>query len=185
MLFANLSLGTQASADSIDEALRADDAYRAKEPPISDEGPFTEGGEQLGIVVRTGLALQPHRIDNNEAAFEAPPVTNLELPSWCGADIIGDERLEGPIFNYPRVFTWWQLARTIESATATTLAALASGQTCKPGLEKPAGSSWNSTKRPEKNLAGDSYTTAQYCGLDPGRAPIMAYPEWSEIAAEV
>lgn len=115
----------------------------------------------------------------NEAAFEAPPVTNLELPGWCGADIIGDERLEGPIFNYARVFTWWQLARTIESATATTLAALASGKTCKPG------SSWDSTKRPEKNLAGDLCTTAQYCGLDRDRAPIMAYPEWSEIAAEV
>ena len=112
-------------------------------------------------------------------------MTNLELPGWCGVDIIGDERLEGPIFNYARVFAWWQLARTIECATATTLAALASGQTCKPGLEKPAGSSWNSTERPEKNLAGDSHTTAQYCGPDLGRAPIMVYPEWSEITAEV
>lgn len=180
-----VTVGTQASADSIDEALHTDNAYRAKEPPVSDESPFTEEGEQLGIVVRTGLALQPHRMATNEAAFEAPPVTNLELPGWCGADIIGDERLEGPIFNYARVFTWWQLARTIESATATTLTALASGKTCKPGPEKPAGSSWNYTKRPEENLAGDSYATAQYCGLDLGRAPIMAYPEWSEIAAEV
>ncbi|OCL07000.1 hypothetical protein AOQ84DRAFT_398719 [Glonium stellatum] len=180
-----VTVGTQASADSINEALRAGDAYRAKEPPVSDEGPFTEKGEQLGIVVRTGLALQPHRAATNEAAFEAPPVTNLELPSWCGADVIGDERLEGPIFNYARVFTWWQLARTIESATATTLAALADGRTCKPGVDKPDGSLWNSNKRPEENLAGDSYTTARYCGLDLGRAPIMAYPEWSEIAAEV
>lgn len=45
--------------------------------------------------------------------------------------------------------------------------------------------SWNSTERPEKNLAGDSHTTAHYCGLDIGRAPIMAYSEWSEITAEV
>ncbi|KAH7127145.1 hypothetical protein B0J11DRAFT_432600 [Dendryphion nanum] len=161
-------VGTQGSADSIDEALKADIAYRAKEPPISPETSITEKGEQRGIMVRSGLAVQPHR-----------------LPGWMGADIMGDERRIGPIFNYARVFTWWQLATTIEAALTTTVNAIATGQTCKPSNEKNVSPPWSSDRRPEENLAGDSYTTAQYCGLDLSHGQILAYPEWSDITADV
>ncbi|KAF2117030.1 hypothetical protein BDV96DRAFT_644465 [Lophiotrema nucula] len=180
-----VTVGTQSSSDSIDEALRADIAYRAKEPPIQSETAVTDKGEQRGIMVRSGLAIQPHRVQTNEAAFEVPPVTNLELPGWLGADIMGDEKREGPIFNYARVFTWWQLARTIESALTTTVNGIATGQTCKPGQEKTSVRPWNSDRRPEENLAGDSYTTAQYCGLDLNHGQILAYPDWDEITADV
>ncbi|KAF2192980.1 hypothetical protein K469DRAFT_714999 [Zopfia rhizophila CBS 207.26] len=180
-----VTVGTQSSSDTIDEALRNDIAYRAKEPPITHESSIREKGEQLGIMVRSGLAIQPHRVQTNEAAFEVPPVTNLELPGWLGADIMGDEKHEGPIFNYARVFTWWQLARTIECALITSVNAIATGQTCKPSQEKVVLVPWNTDRRPEENLAGDSYTTAQYCGLDLNRVQISAYPEWEEIPADV
>lgn len=180
-----VTVGTQIGSDTIDEALRADIAYRAKEPPIASESSVTEKGEQRGIMVRSGLAVQPHRVQTNEAAFEVPPVTNLELPGWMGADIMGDEKHEGPIFNYARVFTWWQLARTIELALTTSVNSIAAGQTCKPSQEKVVSKPWNYDRRPEENLAGDSYTTAQYCGLDLSRGQILAYPEWDEITANV
>ncbi|KAF1997331.1 hypothetical protein P154DRAFT_565495 [Amniculicola lignicola CBS 123094] len=176
-------VGTQNLSDSIDEALRADIAYRAREPPINSETSVTDKGEQKGIVVRSGLAVQPHRIQTNQAAFDVPPVTNLELPGWLGADIMGDEKREGPVFNYARVFTWWQLAQTVEGTLTATLNNIATGQACKPSREKSVPTLWNSDKRPEENLAGDSYTTAQYCGLDASQ--IHAYPEWSEITADV
>jgi hypothetical protein len=178
-------VGTQYAADTIDEALRADVAYRAKEPPIAAEASVTEKGEQRGIMVRSGLALQPHRVQTNEAAFEVPPVTNLDLPGWLGADIMGDEKRIGPIFNYARVFTWWQLAQTVELALATTINAIAIGETCKTGEEKALFRTWTSERRPEDNLAGDSFATAQYCGLDLNRGEILAYPEWSDITADV
>ncbi|KAF2870392.1 hypothetical protein BDV95DRAFT_444030, partial [Massariosphaeria phaeospora] len=158
-----VTVGVQNSSDSIDEALP----------------------EQRGIMVRSGLAIQPHRTQTNEAAFDVPPVTNLELPRWLGADIMGDEKREGPIFNYARVFTWWQLARTIESALTTTVNNIATGQTCKPTHDKPALYPWNSDRKPEDNVAGDSFSTAQYCGLDLNRGQILAYPEWDDITADV
>ncbi|KAF2009711.1 hypothetical protein BU24DRAFT_380325 [Aaosphaeria arxii CBS 175.79] len=160
-----VTVGTQNGADSIDEALRADVAYRAKEPPLITETSVNEKAEQRGIMVRS--------------------VTNLDLPGWLGADIMGDEKRVGPIFNYARVFTWWQLARTVESALSTTVNAIATGETCKPAQEKDVLKRWNSERRPEENLAGDSWTTAQYCGLELNRGQILAYPEWSEITPEV
>jgi hypothetical protein len=180
-----ITVGTQLGSDSIDEALRADIAYRAKEPPIAGDASVTDKGEQRAIMVRSGLAVQPHRVQTNQAAFEVPPVTNLELPGWLGADIMGDEKREGPIFNYARVFTWWQLAQTIETALTTTLNNIATGQTCKPAQEKDVVRTWNNDRRPEENLAGDSYTTAQYCGLDLTHGQIVAYPEWSDISVNV
>lgn len=180
-----ITVGTQSGSDTIDEALRADAAYRAKEPPILDQDPMTEESDQRGIMVRSGLAVQPHRIQTNEAAFEVPPVTNLELPNWLGADIMGDEKREGPIFNYARVFTWWKLASTIELALHTTVTNISEGRTCKPSEEKVTVKPWNYDGKPEENLAGDSYTTAQYCGLDLSRGQILAYPEWDEITANV
>lgn len=178
-------VGTQVGSDAIDEALKADVAYRAKEPPISGDSPISEELEQRGIGVRSGLAVQPHRVQTNRAAFEAPPETNLELPRWLGADIIGDEKREGPVFNYARVFTWWQLARTFEHALTTTVSNISAGKTCKPIQEKEVPRPWNSDKRPEDNLDGDSYTTAHYCALDLSHGQILAYPEWGEITADV
>jgi hypothetical protein len=175
-----ITVGTQNRSGSIEEALRVDIAYRAKSG-FSD-GSITEKKQQRGIMVRSGLAIQPHHAQTNEAAFEVPPLVNLELPHWLGADIMGDEKREGPIFNYARVFTWWRLAHTMEKALQTTVNAIATGEACRPRGEKLQ--PWSQDRR-EENLAGDSHTTAHYCGLDLKRGQILAYPEWSEITADV
>ncbi|KAF2202003.1 hypothetical protein GQ43DRAFT_13404 [Delitschia confertaspora ATCC 74209] len=182
-----VTVGTQNAHDSIEDALRADIAYRSKEPPIADGSSLTEKTQQKGIRVRPALAVQPHRHQTSEAAFEVPSEDNLDLPRWLGADIMGDEQRVGPIFNYARVFTWWQLAQTIQSALIKTVNNIEKGYMCKPsqGHTNTVSPQWNSDGKPEENLSGDSYTTAQYCGLDINRGEILAYPKWHQITADV
>ncbi|KAJ7608382.1 hypothetical protein FB45DRAFT_877247 [Roridomyces roridus] len=36
-------------------------------------------------------------------------------PTWCGFDVRGDERREGPLFNYARIFTWSAFAEHVHS----------------------------------------------------------------------
>ncbi|KAJ6495238.1 hypothetical protein C8R45DRAFT_1094898 [Mycena sanguinolenta] len=40
----------------------------------------------------------------------------LPAPTWLGIDVRGDERLEGPIFNYARAFTWFAFAEHVRTA---------------------------------------------------------------------
>lgn len=44
---------------------------------------------------------------------EEHPSDDQPIPTWLGLDVHGDERVEGPIFNYARVFTWFQLAKHV------------------------------------------------------------------------
>lgn len=132
-----ITVGTQSSPDSITHALRADPARRALEPPIQDDDDdnllYQESREQHGIVSRSGLTPHPHppRAQTVVGGFQAPPVANVQVPKWYGADIRGDERLSGPIFNYARVFTWWQFATSIEKALETTAENIESGLNCR------------------------------------------------------
>ncbi|KAH8822277.1 hypothetical protein DL96DRAFT_1470755 [Flagelloscypha sp. PMI_526] len=47
-------------------------------------------------------------------------------PKWWGLDVRGDERKEGPIFNYARVHTWFNLVEHIKTGFENTLANAAS-----------------------------------------------------------
>ncbi|KAJ6495233.1 hypothetical protein C8R45DRAFT_1094892 [Mycena sanguinolenta] len=40
----------------------------------------------------------------------------LPAPTWLGIDVRGDERREGPIFNYARAFTWFAFADHVRTA---------------------------------------------------------------------
>lgn len=116
--------------------------------------------------------------------MDIPNPEHLVLPSWCGADIEGDDKRKGPIYNYARVFTWWQLASTIDDAFWRTLDNVGEGRVCDrtqllQGLATPQ---WD-PQYPSTNLEGDIRGTAQYCGL--GTSPILAYPGWSAMPAEV
>jgi len=90
------------------------------------------------------------------------------VPNWFGFDVKGDEKEEGPLYNYARPFTWWQFASSIEQAFATTLSSLRSGDNCQ---EKP----WEMHRLPDPNLAGTAMQVAKYCGF--ATRPILAYPE--------
>ncbi|KAE9404708.1 hypothetical protein BT96DRAFT_1016074 [Gymnopus androsaceus JB14] len=43
------------------------------------------------------------------------------LPTWLGRDVRGDERREGPIFNYARIFTWFACAEHVQGGFRASL----------------------------------------------------------------
>ena len=98
------------------------------------------------------------------------------MPNWFGFDVAGDEKEEGPLYNYARPFTWWQFASAIEQAFAATLANLRSGDNVQEH-------EWDMHQLPEPNLAGTATQVAKYCGF--ATRPILAYPEWRHISAKV
>ena len=112
-------------------------------------------------------------------AFDVAEIERLELPTWLGADIGGDERLKGPVFNYARLFTWWQLASSIDHALSETMRSVSAGRVC---ARNPANlpADW----RAATHIKGDSGETASYCGLDM-KTSILAYPKWSEIPSQI
>ena len=121
-------------------------------------------------------------------------------------DVSGDERKSGPIYNYAKVFTWWQFATLIGNAIETATGNVDAGKGCQTiltpqpaqapqpnqpnqqnGLATPPPQpimvNWQSNLRPEENLHGNCQETARYCGL--ANLNISAYPEWSCVTHEV
>lgn len=136
-----------------------------------------------------GLTPQPHRVSTfggkgvSAAYLENCPdrvstndYARLEVPNWFGFDVGGDEKEEGPLFNYARPFTWWQFASAIEEAFAATLSSLRNGDSCQE-------QAWDLHQKTEANLTGTATQVAKYCGL--GTRPVLAYPEWNRINAKV
>lgn len=116
-------VGTQSTSDSIKEALTAEKAYQAPLPGAAGT-PYTVGAvgqrEQTGLRVRSGLTMPLHPNPTFYGGFDEEK--EPQLPGWCGGNINGDEKNLGPIFNYARIFTWFQLAETIARAFENTLA---------------------------------------------------------------
>ncbi|KAK5133785.1 hypothetical protein LTR08_007214 [Meristemomyces frigidus] len=175
-----ITVGTQYSHRSIDDALEAELAMRALEPPIVSPTPYLRQG-QRGLTGRSGLSPQPSLVQTSLDGFDAPGVACLELPTWYGADVEGDEKRKGPIYNYARLFTWWQLASTLDHAFWNTLQNISHGNVCgsTPG---PNAQPWDH-QDPPANLEGDIGDSARYCGL--GAARIYAYPSWSDMPSDV
>ncbi|KAK3678270.1 hypothetical protein LTR78_001565 [Recurvomyces mirabilis] len=163
-----ITVGTQYSHHSIQDALTAERAHRAMEPPIFNNE-YTDYDEQRGLIVRSGLTPQPHRVQTVQGAFDAPDPDRLIIPKWCGFGVEGDEQQKGPTFNYARLFTWWQLAFTVRSAL---------WQTLDHGLRLR----WDDAAK-EGNLTGDCVETARYCGV--ATRSIRAYPTWTKMPSEV
>src|SRR5438034_9445689 len=123
-------VGTQGLPDSIDRTLRANRAHRALEPHFQQCG-VTDIDNQQGLVERSGLTPQPYRPQTTVGGFEIPNIRNLSIPSWLGADVRGDERCRGPIYNYARVFTWWQFVNSVEEAFDATIENINAARACR------------------------------------------------------
>lgn len=128
---------------------------------------MASGIEQGGSAPTVGSG--PGRISTNDYA-------RLEVANWFGFDVAGDEKEEGPLYNYARPLTWWQFASSIETAFDATLSSLRTGNNCQ---EK----AWDMHQLPEPNLAGTASQVAKFSGFD--TRPILAYPEWKYIKAKV
>lgn len=85
----------------------------------------------------------------------------LRIPSWLGFSLEGDEALEGPLFNYARLFTFREFSSTIEKAFKAKLRSLQAGT------------------NQEKNLID----VAASCQLD--KVDLQAYTPWMKIQSNV
>lgn len=106
------------------------------------------------------------------------------VPGCFGFSIAGDEKQEGPTFNYARIFTWWHVANQIHLAFEKTAENLR------------LRNDFNGTERPEnekfqhENLRGDTMGVLQYCGLATRSGSgglelkeLVEYPGWNELDA--
>jgi hypothetical protein len=82
----------------------------------------------------------------------------LPPPTWWSFDVRGDERREGPIFNYARVFTWFAFAGHIERGLETALESFCA-RAAIPSTTKEA---------------------ADRCGFHPYQ-DLVAFTAWSDL----
>jgi len=78
----------------------------------------------------------------------------LKLPSWLGFSIEGDEALEGPIFNYARLFTFREFSSTVTKAFRAS----------------------NSSLKAGKSQCENIFEVAEACKLS--EEPLEAYTPW-------
>ncbi|KAJ6507064.1 hypothetical protein C8R45DRAFT_816758 [Mycena sanguinolenta] len=107
------------------------------------------------------------------AEFEDP----LPSASWLGMDMRGDERREGPIFNYARILTWFAFAEHVERAFKTSLQRFRASNSPVP------------TEGTQISRTGEEQTTtplataeaaAMYCGLSVSQ-DLKAFASWEDI----
>ncbi|KAI1367028.1 hypothetical protein F5Y08DRAFT_337099 [Xylaria arbuscula] len=114
-----------------------------------------------------------------------PPSSDLGIPNCLGFSVAGDEKQEGPAFNYARIFTWWKLANRLYEVLETTDDRLSN----RLDLElEPVP---RNQKFKQRNLTGDVLTLSHYCGLarkvenatgttiEPEQ--ITEYPHWKDL----
>ncbi|TGJ83945.1 hypothetical protein E0Z10_g4792 [Xylaria hypoxylon] len=114
-----------------------------------------------------------------------PSSNGFNITNCLGFSVAGDEKQEGPAFNYARVFTWWNVANRLHQALETTDENL----NRRLGLDlKPVP---RDQKFKQRSLAGDVLTVSRYCGLahnttnlaGPTIEPeqINEYPRWNQL----
>ncbi|KAJ7822578.1 hypothetical protein B0H14DRAFT_2598501 [Mycena olivaceomarginata] len=98
-----------------DEAVRSE-TTPLEQIPVGDRA-LPDAATSQPVASTSGQPLRQRLLvpNHDEAArsettltpTHPPPDRPLSPPTWCGFDIRGDERHEGPIFNYGRLFTWF------------------------------------------------------------------------------
>jgi|ERR1700722_17784506 len=157
-------VGTQSRAGAINSALHDYNrsTYRA---PFNTIDPVKDNQE--GIISRAGMS------DGHSRA-----------PHWLGISVIGDEAQEGPIYNYCRIFTWFQCAIFIERGFSGMLENLRGSVRDRKRPEVPGVDHNRMKPDPHGRLLGTSKQVADFCNL-PLDLTMNAYSPWSEIQAKV
>ncbi|KAJ6522471.1 hypothetical protein B0H19DRAFT_1202764 [Mycena capillaripes] len=135
---------------------------------LPDSG-FSGSGSMGGFKnVASTSRLEPSlNTDQEESTHETHPLVALPAtwaveraapPMWCGFDVRGDERREGPIFNYARIFTWFAFAEHVGGGFETAI------ETFKAKADIPV----------------TSQDAADCCGFAP-RQHLAAFAAWSDL----
>ncbi|KAF9060625.1 hypothetical protein BDP27DRAFT_1339341 [Rhodocollybia butyracea] len=74
-------------------------------PHMSRKGSVDQDSQSDYVLAQQGIPkLSPNDFDESPSP----------LLTWWGFDVRGDERTEGPIFNYARIFTWFTFAGHVQ-----------------------------------------------------------------------
>ncbi|KAI0393993.1 hypothetical protein F5Y17DRAFT_476227 [Xylariaceae sp. FL0594] len=121
--------------------------------------------------------------------FQLEPSSNeLCIPNCLGFSVAGDEKQEGPAFNYARAFTWWNMANRLHKALETT------DENLSRRLDLSLKPVPRDMKFKQRDLKGDVLAVSRYCGLahdtgnlglggSPAIEPerISEYPRWDQL----
>jgi hypothetical protein len=174
--FSNTTAGRTIRFDSIDP--RGTDSISPLEQPLppTERGVFEEydargvpilikSEKQRGFrIAHEHNLMQPRHQPSSSSSLSPNTTIRVEevahrVPSCLGFSIAGDEKQEGPTFNYARVFTWWHVARQVHDAFATTDRNLRARRDLT-GAARP-----DVHRFRQHDLVGDCYSVLRYCGL--------------------
>ncbi|KAF7353980.1 hypothetical protein MVEN_01084500 [Mycena venus] len=125
IVFGYIRVGSQYKAGSIKEALTDNQIIPQ---------PGANGG---GHLYQTGLC--PHA--DLHPPLEFGDQDDRPSLSWWGFDVRGDERKEGPIFNYARIFTWFAFAEHVRGGFETSIKGFQKAGTAIPSILEAAAAS--------------------------------------------
>ena len=147
------------------------DAYRAPALIEAVKSKQYIQGKQHGIMVR------PSR---SSCLSVAADMDFPHEPTWLGISVAGDERIKGPVHNYARLLTWWQLASILHSGMETTFKNIRDSKPCTLANPSP---DWDDLVF-ERYLIGDNGSTQAYCGMDTANS-VRIFADWRDIPAFV
>ncbi|KAJ7620425.1 hypothetical protein FB45DRAFT_930191 [Roridomyces roridus] len=159
---------------------------RPRPPQINVQGP-TDGGLDipLSTFINDGASTSQLSSADNQASTSqlSPTPSEQPLPSqqandqdhstapllpeaeptirrhtWMGIDVRGDERREGPIFNYARIFTWFSFTEHVRSGFATAVRKF----------------------RDDQPIPMTSEEAALICGFEP-QQDLTAFAAWNDV----
>lgn len=111
-----------------------------------------------------------------------PSSSDFDIPNCLGLSVSGDEKQEGPAFNYARSFTWWNMANRLYQALEET------DDKLSRNLGLDIAEATRGLKVGQDNLKGDVFALSRYCGLAGknamGPEQINEYPRWSQLDSE-
>ncbi|KAF7336507.1 hypothetical protein MSAN_02305400 [Mycena sanguinolenta] len=115
VVYGYIRVGSQCKAGAITEAL-VDNTLLPQRAILSDnEENVTEVRYQKGL--RPDADLYPPVAWSDAGGLEGP----VPPPTWLGIDVRGDERREGPIFNYARSLTWFAFVEHVSRGFETSI----------------------------------------------------------------
>jgi hypothetical protein len=147
-------------------------------------------GQKAFKVAHERKLMQPlTRTPSSYGLFRLEPSSNeLCIPNCLGFSVAGDEKQEGPAFNYARIFTWWNMANRLHRALET------ADEHLVQRLDLSLRPVPKDVKFKQRDLKGDVLVVSRYCGLahntgntgnlgGPAIEPerISEYPQWDQL----
>ncbi|KAF7344030.1 hypothetical protein MVEN_01692500 [Mycena venus] len=161
IVFGYIRVGSQAEAGCIKEALT--DHKIIPQPEATGGGYLHQAGlcpsAELHFPLNSGDQDDSH--DKQTATVSRKPQSARPSLTWLGFDVRGDEKREGPIFNYSRIFTWFAFAEHVRG-----------------GFEK----SIQSLQKAGAEIPSTSEEATIICGFTQQK-DLTAYTAWQELPA--